>query len=48
MMKNLKLQFLTLRFEEIKMLEDEYFNEFYTKINDIVDSRFSLKEKMDS
>jgi hypothetical protein len=29
-------------------LEDEYFNEFYTKINDIVDSRFSLKEKMDS
>jgi hypothetical protein len=32
MMKNLKLQILTSRFEEIKMLEDEYFNEFIQKL----------------
>jgi hypothetical protein len=31
-----KLQMLISRFEEIKMLEDETFGEFYTKISDVV------------
>jgi hypothetical protein len=36
---------LISRFEEIKMLEDETFNEFYTRINDLRNSMVSL-EKM--
>ena len=35
----------TLRFEEIKMLEDESVNEFYAKFNNIVNSKFNLKKK---
>ena len=35
---------LTTSFEEIKMEEDESFNEFYTKLNDIVNSAFNLGE----
>ena len=31
MVKKSKLQMLTLRFEEIRMLEDKSFNEFYAK-----------------
>ena len=34
--KNSKLQRLTTSFEEIKMEEDESFNEFYAKLKDIV------------
>ncbi|XP_042973013.1 uncharacterized protein LOC122304816 [Carya illinoinensis] len=45
--KNSKLQLLTTKFEEIKMLEDESFNEFYDKLNDIVNSKFNLGEKVD-
>ena len=40
-----KFQMSTLRFEEIKMLEDESVNEFYAKFNNIVNSKFNLKEK---
>ncbi|KAG2718398.1 hypothetical protein I3760_03G218400 [Carya illinoinensis] len=45
--KNSKLQMLTSKFEEIKMLEDENFNDFYAKLNDIVNSRFNLGEKVE-
>ena len=40
--KNSKLQRLTTSFEEIKMEEDESFDEFYTKLKDIVNSAFNL------
>ena len=40
--KDLKLQRLTTSFEEIKMEEDESFDEFYTKLKDIVNSAFNL------
>jgi hypothetical protein len=36
---------LTSRFEEIKMVEDESFNEFYAKFNNILNSKFNLYEK---
>ena len=39
-----ELQRLTTSFEEIKMEEDESFNEFYTKLKDIVNSAFNLGE----
>ena len=40
--KDSKLQKLTARFEEIKMEEDESFDEFYAKLNGIVNSVFNL------
>ena len=42
--KDLKLQRLTMSFEEIKMEEDELFNEFYAKLKDIVNSAFNFGE----
>ena len=42
--KDSKLQRLTISFEEIKMEEDESFNEFYAKLKDIVNSAFNLRE----
>ena len=39
-----KLQRLTTSFEEIKMEEDESFNEFYAMLKDIVNSAFNLGE----
>ena len=39
-----KLQRLTINFEEIKIEEDESFDEFYVKLKDIVNSAFNLKE----
>ena len=42
--KDSKFQRLTTSFEEIKMEEDELFNKFYAKLNDIVNSAFSLGE----
>ena len=42
--KDSKLQRLTTSFEEIKMEEDESFNEFYTKLKDIVNLAFNLGE----
>ena len=44
--KNSKLQRLTTSFEEIRMDEDESFNEFYPKLNDIVNSTFNLGEQI--
>ena len=42
--KDLKLQRLTTSFEEVKMEEDELFDEFYAKLKDIVNSAFNLGE----
>ena len=42
--KDSKLQRLTTSFEEIKMEEDKSFDEFYTKLMDIVNSAFNLGE----
>ena len=42
--KDSKFQRLTTSFEEIKMEEDESFDEFYAKLKDIVNSAFNLRE----
>ena len=42
-----KLQQLTSRFESIRMSEDESFDEFYAKLNHIVNSTFNLDEIYD-
>lgn len=42
--KNFKLQILTIRFEELRMKEDETFNEFHVQLNDVVNSSFNLGE----
>ena len=43
--KDTKLQMLTTRFEELKMREDEPFNSFYSKLNEVVVGKFNLGEK---
>ena len=40
--KGLKLQRITTSFKEIKIEEDETFDEFYAKLKDIVNSAFNL------
>ena len=42
-----KLQQLTSKFESIRMSDDESFNEFYAKLNDIVNSAYNLGEIYD-
>ena len=42
--KDSKLRRLTTRFEEIKMEENESFDEFYAKLKDIVNLAFNLGE----
>ena len=42
--KDSKLQRLTTSFEEIKMEEDESFDEFYAKLKDIVNLAFNFEE----
>ena len=44
-MKDTKLQMLTTRFEELKMSENESFDSFYSKLNEVVVSKFNLGEK---
>ena len=46
-MKTNKFQQLTSRFESIRMADDETFDEFYAKLNDIVNSAFNLGEVHD-
>ena len=41
--KTVKFQRLTSSFEEIRIEKDETFDEFYSKLKDIVNSAFSLK-----
>ena len=43
--KDTKLQMLTTRFEELKMSEDESFDSFCSKLNEVVVSKFNLGEK---
>ena len=45
--KDTKLQMLTTRFEELKMSEDESFDSFYSKLNEVVVGKFNLGEKME-
>ena len=42
-----KLQQLTTKFESIRMSDDECFDEFYAKLNDIVNSAYNLGEIYD-
>jgi hypothetical protein len=42
LIKSAKLQMLISKFEEIKMLEEETFGEFYSKISDLRNSMVSL------
>ena len=44
-MKDTKLRMLTTRFEELKMSEDESFDSFYGKLNEMVIVKFNLGEK---
>ena len=44
-MKDTKLQMLITRFKELKMSEDESFDFFYSKLNEVVVSKFNLGEK---
>ena len=43
--KDIKLHMLTSRFKELKMSEDESFNSFYSKLNEVVVNKFNLGEK---
>ena len=43
--KDTKLQMLTTRFKELKMSEDESFDLFYSKLNEVVIGKFNLGEK---
>ena len=45
--KDTKLQMLTTRFEELKMGDDEAFDSFYGKFNDIVIAKLNLGEKIE-
>ena len=42
-----KLQQLNSKFESIRMSDDESFDEFYAKLNDIVNSAYNLGEICD-
>ena len=42
-----KLQQLTSKFESIRMIDDESFDEFYAKLNDIVNFAYNLGEIYD-
>ena len=43
--KDTKLQMLTTRFEELRMSDDESFDSFYSKLNEVVIGKFNLVEK---
>ena len=43
--KDTKLQMLTTPFEELRMSEDKSFDSFYSKLNEVVISKFNLGEK---
>ena len=45
--KDTKLQMLTTRFKELKMSEDESFDSFYIKLNEVVIGKFNLGKKME-
>ena len=43
--KDTKLEMLTTRFKELRMSEDESFDSFYSKLNEVVIGKFNLGEK---
>ena len=43
--KDIKLQMLTTRFEELRISEDESLDSFYSKLNEVVIGKFNLGEK---
>ena len=43
--KDTKLQMLTTRFEELRMGDDESFDSFYSKLNEVIIGKFNLGEK---
>ena len=43
--KDIKLQMLTSRFEELKINEDELFDSFYGKLNEVAIDKINLGEK---
>ena len=43
--KDTKLQMLTTQFEELRISEDESFDSFYSKLNEVVNGKFNLGEK---
>ena len=45
--KDTKLQMLTTRFEEVKMSDNESFNSFYGRLNEIVIAKLNLGEKIE-
>ena len=45
--KDTKLQMLTTRFEELKMGDDEAFDSFYGKLNEIVIAKLNLGENIE-
>ena len=45
--KDTKLEILTTRFEELRMSDDESFDSFYGKLNEIVIAKLNLKEKIE-
>ena len=45
--KDTKLQMLTTRFEELKMSDNESFDSFYDKLNEVVIGKFNLGEKIE-
>ena len=45
--KDMKLQMLTTRFEELEMRDDEAFDSFYGKLNEIVIAKLKFREKIE-
>ena len=45
--KDTKLQMLTTQFEELKMSDNESFDSFYGKLNEIVIAKLNLGEKIE-
>ena len=43
--KDTKLQMLTTQFEKLNISEDESFDSFYSKLNEVVIGKFNLGEK---
>ena len=45
--KDTKFQMLTTKFEELKMGDDQFFDSFYGKLNEIVIAKLNLSEKIE-
>ena len=45
--KDTKLQMLTTQFEEVKMSDDESFDSFYRRLNEIVIAKLNIGEKIE-